>query len=78
MQDLEGQACTDAATPAATSPERDVQYRCESTGATWSGRGQKPKWIQVHLEGGGSLDDLLVKPIGLNDSDGGLYDRAVD
>ena len=78
MQDLEGQACTDAATPAATSPERDVQYRCESTGATWSGRGQKPKWIQVHLEGGGSLDELLIKPIGPNDSDGGLYDRAVD
>jgi len=28
---------------------------------TWSGRGRKPKWVQKHLDDGGSLDDLLIK-----------------
>lgn len=27
---------------------------------TWSGRGRRPGWIQDHLDGGKSLDDLLI------------------
>jgi len=27
---------------------------------TWTGRGRKPKWIEEHLNNGGSLDDLLI------------------
>lgn len=33
-------------------------YRCPMTGSTWSGRGQKPYWVRVHLERGGYLADL--------------------
>ena len=29
-------------------------------GETWSGRGLKPKWVQVHTERGGQLEDLKV------------------
>ena len=29
-------------------------------GETWSGRGLKPKWVQVHIERGGQLEDLKV------------------
>lgn len=28
---------------------------------TWTGRGRKPRWIVAYLEGGGSLEDLLIK-----------------
>lgn len=29
---------------------------------TWAGgKGPKPKWVVKHLDGGGSLDDLLIK-----------------
>jgi DNA-binding protein H-NS len=27
---------------------------------TWSGRGSRPAFIQAHLDGGGSLEDLRV------------------
>lgn len=27
---------------------------------TWSGRGRRPVWVQAHLDGGGSLESLLV------------------
>ncbi len=28
---------------------------------TWTGRGIKPKWVQQALEGGTTLEDLLIK-----------------
>lgn len=28
---------------------------------TWTGRGRKPRWIVAYLEGGGDLEDLLIK-----------------
>ncbi len=37
-----------------------VKYRDPLTHQTWTGRGLKPKWVTLHLEGGGSMDDLLV------------------
>lgn len=27
---------------------------------TWAGRGKKPKWVEVHLENGGTLDELAI------------------
>lgn len=27
---------------------------------TWTGRGRKPKWVQVRLDQGASLDDLAI------------------
>ncbi len=26
----------------------------------WSGRGRKPSWVVTHLDGGGSMEDLLI------------------
>lgn len=40
-----------------------VKYRCKDTGATWSGKGLKPKWVQAHIDNGGTLEDLLVNPV---------------
>lgn len=67
MQGIEGAASADAvALPAepdevagAPHPE-NVLYQSPD-GRTWSGRGQQPKWVQVHLENGGSLDDIKVQ-----------------
>jgi DNA-binding protein H-NS len=28
--------------------------------ATWTGRGRKPKWVEAHLESGGSLSDIEI------------------
>lgn len=27
---------------------------------TWSGRGRQPKWVQSHVAGGGSLEDITI------------------
>lgn len=27
---------------------------------TWTGRGRKPKWVEAHLEKGGSLNDISI------------------
>lgn len=27
---------------------------------TWTGRGRKPKWVEAHLEQGGSLDAIAI------------------
>ncbi len=37
-----------------------VAYRDADTGATWSGRGRKPTWVAMHLENGGTLEDIKV------------------
>ncbi|MZR14268.1 H-NS histone family protein [Maritimibacter sp. DP07] len=28
---------------------------------TWTGRGRKPKWVEAHLEAGGTLEDIEIK-----------------
>ena len=48
-----------------TAAASSTLYRCPLTGSTWSGRGQKPKWVKIHLENGGTLDDLLKPPLPL-------------
>ncbi len=37
------------------------KYRDHATGATWSGRGQPPKWLQAHINAGKSKDDFLIR-----------------
>ncbi len=37
-----------------------AKYRCPQTGSTWSGRGLKPQWLRVAMEGGRPLSDFLV------------------
>jgi DNA-binding protein H-NS len=36
------------------------KFKDPESGRTWSGRGRRPKWVEAHLEGGGSLDDLKI------------------
>jgi len=50
---------------AAPATTKDVMYRCPMTHSTWTGRGQKPKWVQIHLEKGGTLEELLQVPLPL-------------
>lgn len=49
------------------APEKErkpvaVKYRHPSNVEfTWTGRGRQPKWVAEFLQGGGSLEQLLVK-----------------
>lgn len=36
------------------------KYRDPETGATWSGRGLKPKWLEAALAAGRSLSDFAI------------------
>lgn len=37
-----------------------AKYRDNATGATWSGRGLKPRWLQAAIQGGAKLEDFAV------------------
>lgn len=37
-------------------------YRCPKTGATWSGRGRQPVWLQEALAAGVPLSYFLIAP----------------
>lgn len=37
-----------------------AKYQDKESGATWSGRGLKPKWLSAKIEGGGKLEDFAV------------------
>lgn len=38
------------------------KYRSSNDPAlTWTGKGRKPGWVQVYLDGGGHLESLLIK-----------------
>lgn len=41
---------------------RPVQYQHPSQGHTWSGRGRKPRWVEIWLGDGNSLDELRSVP----------------
>jgi ParB/RepB/Spo0J family partition protein len=45
---------------AAKANGRAVAYRCPDSGQAWSGRGLKPKWLQVALANGKTLADFEV------------------
>jgi len=36
------------------------KYRDPASGATWSGRGLKPKWLQAALDSGRALSDFAI------------------
>lgn len=36
------------------------KYRDAATGATWTGRGRKPRWVEAALKSGKSLNDLAI------------------
>ena len=38
-----------------------VKYRDPETGATWTGRGLRPKWMREKMEAGATKDSFLVK-----------------
>jgi len=40
---------------------RAVKYRNPATGETWTGRGLKPQWLKVAMEGGATLASFEVK-----------------
>lgn len=66
MQGLDGAASAPdgaVAPPDAGPSGQLVKYRCPQTLQTWSGRGLKPKWVQAHINNGGTLEDLLVDPV---------------
>ena len=37
------------------------KYRDPITGATWTGRGKRPKWLQEMLDNGGKLENFLLR-----------------
>jgi DNA-binding protein H-NS len=38
-----------------------VKYRDPASGATWAGRGSKPRWLVAALAAGKSADDFLIR-----------------
>ena len=53
---------TPAPAPDSTGPNGRAipKYRNPQTGETWSGRGKKPKWLEVELGRGRKLEDFLA------------------
>jgi DNA-binding protein H-NS len=38
----------------------EAKYRNPEDGATWSGRGLKPRWLVAEMEAGRSMDEFLI------------------
>lgn len=55
------------AASAATKPPKDgvnkvaAKYRDPATGATWTGRGLKPRWLVTAIEQGRTQDEFLIE-----------------
>jgi DNA-binding protein H-NS len=62
----EAQASEGTAKPPKTAKAKGKTVKAVSVpykgpnGDTWSGRGLQPRWVRVHIERGGKLDDLKV------------------
>lgn len=41
--------------------KKPVAIKYRNGDDAWTGRGMKPKWVMKYIEGGGKLEDLLVK-----------------
>jgi ParB/RepB/Spo0J family partition protein len=71
LEHAEDEQAPDLAKPALKASTRPVaKYRCPNTGATWTGRGKKPRWVEVALEDGKKLEDLAYTPA---DAAGGAH-----
>ena len=55
--DLTGKA---PARPGRTGKKVAPKYRDPVSGATWSGRGLKPKWLQAALDAGQMASDFAI------------------
>jgi len=46
-----------------TGPRRSipVKYRDPASGATWAGRGSKPRWLVAAMAAGKTADDFLIR-----------------
>jgi len=65
LMEEHGLVATDLSTIAqgkVASPTRKVaaKYRDPTSGATWTGRGLKPKWLAAALAGGKALQDFAI------------------
>jgi DNA-binding protein H-NS len=49
--------------PRKSSVPAAPKYRDPATGATWTGRGPRPKWIVAHFSQYGDLGALAISPI---------------
>ena len=60
--DLEGRAKGGAGKEKGPLSERKVapKFRDPETGATWSGRGLRPRWLSAALEAGRKAEDFAV------------------
>ena len=45
----------------ARRPARPKYQNADNLDQTWTGKGRKPKWVAAHLEGGGTLEELLIQ-----------------
>lgn len=58
--DLDGKPGKATKVSSAQGSKVAPKYKDPQTGATWSGRGLRPKWLAAALEGGKSLDDFAI------------------
>lgn len=48
--------------PSATQKRRvEPKYRDPSSGATWAGRGQVPRWMAEYIKRGAKREDFLIR-----------------
>ena len=60
LADLTGQTPTSGKKSATKGPKAEAKYRDPDSGATWVGRGPRPRWLKAAIEGGKTLKDLAV------------------
>ena len=60
LADLAGKAPASARRSAARGSKVAVKYRDPDSGATWGGRGPRPKWFKAAIQGGKRLEDLAA------------------
>jgi DNA-binding protein H-NS len=53
-------AAKSSARPGVTDKKVAPKYRDPVSGATWTGRGLKPKWLQAALSAGKSVADFAI------------------
>ena len=60
LADLAGKAPASARSSAAKGSKVEAKYRDPDSGATWGGRGPRPKWLKAAIEGGRKLEELAA------------------
>ena len=60
LADLAGKAPASARRSAARGSKGAAKYRDPDSGATWGGRGPRPRWFKAAIKGGKTLQDLAA------------------